>query len=542
MRYLLALAVLLVVGLGIACTELFEPSPPPTSAVSTDPHDVAELASDRWIVWLHDDAVDVRSVADELIDQEGERVLGLWEHTIRGFSANLDPERAVALRSNQLVRSVRSDVRLRAGRAASWGLERVDQRSLPLSGGYAPILDGSGVDVYVVDGGIRSAHSAFSGRAVTTDGGFDAIRDPASMYYAEDCWYQIDESIEPQELQDWAGHGTHVAGTVGGSTFGVAPGVRRLISVRVIDCDDWFWLSDLIDGIDWITANDDPYTPAVANLSLGSGPNMVDSLWESAEAAIAASIQSTGIVYVAAAGNEGDDACDISPARMSQVITVGATDSTDTRASFSNYGTCVDLFAPGLHIVSAAAHQNPDTTCITCSTISSGTSMAAPHVSGIAAHVLQRYGSQPPSAVRDTIIAWSTSGVVVNPGTGSPNRLAFTPRVVSSEIMGPDTISDTLTYQWAAERDGGNYHSYSYEWARRYHWPDIGPGPWNVISTDSVAEPVIIDGSPHFDLRLSVTSGFHADTTQIFIFVICTEPCLEFAPEVAAGEVQRHRR
>lgn len=530
-----------------ACSDTAEPTRPSTDLPTTALSDRVAILEDRWIVWLSDDVDDVARLAKELIGREGERVIAIWQHTIRGFLANLDPGRAATLREHPQVRSVRADIAFPALQSASWGLERVNQRALPLAGDHAPVLDGSGVDVYVVDTGIRSAHTAFGGRAVTTSGGFDAIRDTASMYYAEDCWEQGDPEMDPREEESLGGHGTHVAGTIGAHTYGIAPGVDRLISVRVLNCGGSIAsLGGVISGIDWITATHDPEDLGVANLSLG-GVAAADTLIESSEAAITASIQTTGIVYVVAAGNIDQYnptgvACNISPARMADVITVASTDSSDTRASHSNHGSCVDIFAPGADIVSTLSYGPPDDTdCITCTDVSSGTSMAAPHVAGIAAHVLQAYGSLSPAAVRDTILAWATPGAVTNPGSGSPNLLAFTPRVVSSGIIGPDTIADTLTYEWAAERDGGDFENYSYEWSRRYHWPGSGPGPWSTIGVDSIVEPIILSGSPPFDLRLSVSSTLHADTTQMWVFVHCTEPCVEAPSPIGPSGSRRNR-
>jgi subtilisin family serine protease len=521
----------IVAACSVGCSDLLPPQPPVDMTPSPYSGPVvaaSEVLQDRWIVWLHDGVSDVRGLARSLVGSEGEISQSVWRHTVRGFAATFGEEHAARLRLHPEVRSVRSDVRFQGIRSSSWGLDRVDQRGLPLVGGYEPALDGSGIDIFVVDTGIRSAHIDFTGRAVTTGGGFDAIRDPASIYYAEDCWGQADPNMDPPELQFPGGHGTHVAGTVGGFSYGVAPGVRRIVSVRVLDCDGWGLASHMLDGIDWISANKDPLTPSVANLSLGAA-FVSDSLFESVEAAIVRSIQNAGVLYIASAGNEAGDACDISPARMPEVITVAASDSTDTRPQFSNYGSCVDIFAPGADIISAAAYGTSDTSCVNCWSSRSGTSMSAPHVTGIAAQVLQRYGGLSPAEVRDTVVAWATLGAVANPGAGSPNRLAFTPRLLSIAISGPDTIADTLTYQWRAESTGGD-GSYTHEWSRRHHWPGTGPGSWEVIGTDSIAEPVILDVSPHFDLRVRVWSGFQLEAEERFIFAFCTEPCLEFAP------------
>jgi subtilisin family serine protease len=280
---------------------------------------------------------------------------------------------------------------------APWGLDRTDQRDLPLSTGFTYTATGSGVTAYVIDTGIAYAHTDFGGRAVS---GFDAV-DGGS---ADDC----------------NGHGTHVAGRVGGSTYGVAKGVR-LVGVRVLGCDGSGTTSGVVAGIDWVTANHAAGAPAVANMSLGGGASTA------IDDAVRASI-ADGVTYAVAAGNGNSrgvaqDACASSPARVPAALTVGATDRTDTAASFSNYGSCVDLFAPGVAIPSAW-HTGPTAT----STIS-GTSMATPHVAGVAALYLSGNTTAAPAAVSGVVTAAATTGQVTMSRTaaraGTPNRLLF---------------------------------------------------------------------------------------------------------------------
>ncbi len=274
----------------------------------------------------------------------------------------------------------------------SWGLDRIDQRNLPLDNSYTYPSTASSVHAYIIDTGIRFTHQDFQGRAVSGRDTVDNDND------ATDC----------------NGHGTHVSGTVGGASYGVAKGVT-LVGVRVLNCQGSGTTAGVVAGIDWVTAN--AIKPAVANMSLGGG---VDATLDSA---VQNSIAS-GVTYAVAAGN-GDqfgnpqNACNSSPARVPAAITVGATQSNDQKASFSNYGTCLDIFAPGVSITSAWNTSDTATNTI------SGTSMATPHVTGAAALVLAANTGFSPQQVRDTLVTNATPNVVGNPGTGSPNRLLF---------------------------------------------------------------------------------------------------------------------
>ncbi|HET8659779.1 MAG TPA: S8 family serine peptidase, partial [Micromonosporaceae bacterium] len=258
--------------------------------------------------------------------------------------------------------------------------------SRPLDSSYTYPNTASNVHAYIIDTGIRFTHTDFGGRATS---GFDAIDGGT----ADDCH----------------GHGTHVAGTTGGTAYGVAKGVR-LVAVRVLSCSGSGTTAQVVAGVDWVTAN--AVKPAVANMSLGGG------VQTALDAAVANSIAS-GVTYAIAAGNSNADACNFSPARVGTAITLGATDSSDNRASFSNWGTCLDLFAPGVSIVSAWYTSDTATSSL------SGTSMASPHAAGVAALVASANPTFTPQQVRDQIVADSTPNVVVNPGTGSPNRLLF---------------------------------------------------------------------------------------------------------------------
>ncbi|MFF9867994.1 S8 family serine peptidase [Streptomyces sp. NPDC013953] len=342
---------------------------------------------DSWIVVLKDGST---RAADLGVTPQRE-----YRSALTGFSGTLSRARAAALAADPRVAYVEQNrtVRLNATQPdATWGLDRIDQRSLPLSTTYTYGTTASNVNAYIIDTGIRTSHSEFGGRAVV---GTDTVGGG-------------------QNGQDCQGHGTHVAGTVGGRTYGVAK-AARLVAVRVLDCNGSGTTAGVIAGVDWVTAN--AVKPAVANMSLGGGASAT------LDSAVARSIAS-GVSYTVAAGNGNilglpEKACNTSPARVPEAITVGATDNADKRASFSNYGTCVDLFAPGVKITSAWRTGDTATNTI------SGTSMAAPHTAGVAALYLARHPAASPAQVRDALVGNATPGKVQNALTGSPNRLLY---------------------------------------------------------------------------------------------------------------------
>ena len=289
----------------------------------------------------------------------------------------------------------------------SWGLDRIDQRNLPLDTRYTRTQSGAGVSVYVIDTGVRSTHSELVGRVAT---GFSTISDGNGS-------------------QDCHGHGTHVAGTVAGTNYGVAP-AALIVPVRVLNCSGSASTSDIIAGIDWIITHHQAGVPAVANMSLGGSRSAALDL------AVARGV-ADGVSFVVAAGNSNLNACQVSPAGEPLAITVGSTTSTDERSSFSNFGTCLDVFAPGSNIVSAG-HTNDSATRML-----SGTSMAAPHVAGVAALALGQNPALTPADVAAAIATSSTRNVVTNPGQGSFNRLVYsllTP-VPSAEDETPPTTT-----------------------------------------------------------------------------------------------------
>jgi hypothetical protein len=366
-----------------ACTQdrITEPSlakrPQFSRALSTK---VGEKIPGQYIVRLRDDEANISQRSNAIAAAAGGKVRRVFTRAIRGFSIQIPDAAAAALAKNPAVLRVEQNSVVRAigeERGPTWGLDRVDQHDLPLNASYNYNATGDGVDAYIIDTGIRGTHSEFGGRAV---GGVDEVGDG---WGTEDCY----------------GHGTHVAGTIGGATYGVAKNVR-LISVRVLDCDGSGTWEGVLAGIDWVTADHQPGKAAVANMSLAGGYLQI------VNDAVTNSINS-GVVYAVAAANAYEDACNWSPASTPAAITAGATGADDMEADFSDRGSCVDIWAPGVDVTSAWNYDDFSTETI------SGTSMASPHVAGAAALYLQGHPNATAAEVDNALKANATIGKIV---------------------------------------------------------------------------------------------------------------------------------
>ncbi|CCH33400.1 S8 family serine peptidase [Actinosynnema sp. NPDC047251] len=334
----------------------------------------------------------IQQTSEQLVGRYGGKLKSVFSVAMQGFLVrDLSDGQARRLAADPAVKRVFQDGTAKVADTqanATYGIDRVDQRNLPLDTKYTYNTTASNVTTYVLDTGVRKTHSEFEGRAQ----------------------YGYDFVDEDAEAQDCNGHGTHVSGTIGGKTWGVAK-KTKLVAVRILGCGGSAPDSDGVEGIEWIAKN--AVKPAVVNGSFtfdtpGIGDDAITRL------------TAAGVTFVVAAGNSSADACNTGPARNTSVVSVGATDNADNRASFSNYGSCVDIFAPGNNITSAS-HSND-----TGSTNMSGTSMASPHVAGGAALYLAGNPSSTPAQVLKALTDNATSGVVKNPGSGSPNKLLYT--------------------------------------------------------------------------------------------------------------------
>ena len=381
----------------------------------------------------------------------GGQVKRSYTHSIDGFSADLTPRAAAVLARQPGVESVEHNQTFHPTTTQNnptWGLDRIDQHNLPLDQSYTYAQSGSGVTAYVIDSGIDAAQSEFTGRINTGYNAFDGLTDTA-----DNC----------------IGHGTHVSGTIGGTTFGVAKAVH-ITPVLVFDCGDDTTSETIITALDWVVADHQPGVPAVLNMSLG-GP------YDGAVNAATTSVVDDGIFVSVAAGNDDMDACQTSPASALGVVTVGAVDQSDTRAFFSNYGSCVDIFAPGVNVTSAANTGGFVTF--------SGTSMASPHVAGAAARYLSAHPAATPGQVATALLGAATSGVVTDPGTGSPNELLWADPTDSVPLPSADATAPSVPANVSAA--ALDEHSVDVKWDASSD--NVGVGGYRIFR-DGAPNPV----------------------------------------------------
>lgn len=430
----------------------------------------AAALRDRYIVVFHRSVLDVDAAVARVGRQYGVGTVHYrYRHATRGFAATIPGPAVEALRNDPQVALVEPDLERRGTTlttqfSATWGLDRLDQRSRPLDGRYAYAADGTGVTAYIIDTGILPTHIEFGDRARV---GYDAFGENGL-----DCH----------------GHGTHVAGTIGATTWGVAKRAG-LVAVRVLGCDGTGSTSSVIAGVDWVAGQ--AVRPAVANMSLGGDASTA------LDDAVTAAVQQ-GVTFVVAAGNSNANACNYSPARAASAITVGATGSDDSRASFSNFGKCLDLFAPGTGITSTWH------TSTTAANTISGTSMASPHVAGVAALYLQGAPSASPAAVTSAVLAAATTNIVTKAGSGSPNRLLTNIGFATSPLLPPGAPA-ALSAQAASAS------------AVTLAWTDVsGEDRYEVEASADGGATFAMTGSAGADLTSLTVTGLTAATAYQF--------------------------
>lgn len=461
----------------------------PADPAATHPGAASQVIPDKYIIVFKADVQDSAQEAARLMRSANGQVHRTFSHALKGFSASVPAAALAGISRHPNVASIEPDQTVHVSQVtspqnqATWGLDRVDQADRPLNSQYVFNYTGAGVTAFVIDTGINAGHAEFTGRVL---GGYNAIADANGT---NDC----------------NGHGTHVAGSLGGTTWGVAKAVQ-LVPVRVLDCAGSGSLSGVVAGIDWAAGTS--LRPAVANLSLGSGKSTA------VNAAVAGAV-SKGITMVVAAGNSSANACNYSPASEPTAITVGATTSSDARASYSNYGSCVDIFAPGSAITSAWIGS---TTAI--NTIN-GTSMASPHVAGIAALALQANPSASPAAVTNFLMSNATVNRLSSLGAGSPNKLAFS---LASGAPGA-VITQTVAIKslvGSSQKSGKK-------------WLALVTATVRDISSGSVVANALVSGSFSMGGSASCTTASTGSCTLSSVSLATTVPSTSFTVSHVAG-------
>jgi subtilisin family serine protease len=470
-----------------------------------------DIIPNRYIVEFSSDVAS-RVAAMDL----SENVVAMYSHAISGFVAHLDPNDVIDLQSNPNVVAIEPDrvVSLEnTQNNATWGLDRIDQRQLPLSRTFTYSNQGEGVTAYILDSGVYASHNEFNGRVSS---GFTAINDGRGT---DDC----------------NGHGTHVAGTVAGTTYGVAK-LATIVPVRVLDCTGYGSWSGVIAGIDWTVAHHKAGTPAVANMSLGGGVSSI------VNRAVARGI-ADGITYVVAAGNSNADACRFSPASAPDAITVGASTPNDARASFSNWGSCLDVFAPGSSIT--AAYIGSPSTFRNLS----GTSMAAPHVAGVAALYLATHTAASPAQVSSAILNAATRGVISNAGTGSIASLIYSASFEPAPATVPGapislrgtTASGAVTVTWSAPLTNGGAPVTDYI----VEYSSTNGSTWSIFEDGvSTSTSVTVNGLTNFQsyaFRVFAVNSIGQSAASAIVTLTPTIPGLASQPRSLVTTVGRER-